>query len=119
MTNFDKIGVLILLLLLANGLALFLLRDTTPAMLVYFIQHEESGEEYRISRKVFASEALCGVGATMMNLYGDRPTIWMEGNSQAYILDYAECEVLTDHKDMSEDERQDINEKLAKQFIGG
>lgn len=113
-----KIGVIILVLLAIDGIAIFLKSEATaPTMMTLFIEHEESGVLYRINRRIYRTKNVCKAAAVALR--EGNQTIWLEGNPSAFILKRIRCVKLSGLGPLGPEKRQRLNEKYAQQFIGG
>ncbi len=117
MKNVVKIGVIILVLLAIDGIAIFLTPKPTPTIMELFIEHEESGVLYRINRRIYWTKNVCKAAARALRERGQ--TVWLEGYPDAYIIKRIRCHQPNELGSVGPEERQRLNEKYAQQFIGG
>ncbi len=119
MRNFEKVGVIILVLLAINtGIILLLNHEPArPTLMELFIEHEESGVLYRINRRIYRAKNVCKAAAVMLRKGSQ--TVWLEGYPDAYILKRIRCYQPNELGSVGPEERQRLNKKYAQQFIGG
>ncbi len=111
-----KIGVIILVLLAIDGIAIFLMPRPAPTIMQLFIEHEESGVLYRINRRIYRTKTVCKAAAVMLRKGSQ--TIWLEGYPDTYILKRIRCHQPNELGSVGPEERQRLNKKYAQQFIG-